>query len=376
MRADLTSASGTVWWLTMSAAPLQFLLLTFAGWVNRRQLAMIDYLKEENRVLRQQLGGGKLRFTDDQRLRLAAKGRVLGRRALDGLAGLVTPDTILRWYRELIAAKYDGTARRGPGRPGTAASLRDLVVRFASENPSWGYTRIRDALRNLGHVLARNTIKRILLDHGLEPAPSRGRRMPWATFLKAHLGSIAATDFFTVEVLTLAGLARYFVLFVIDIETRRVQIAGIVRQPHGAWMKQIARNLTDHVDGFLGGTRYLIHDRDPLFTDEFRELLRGAGVKCLKLPAHSPNLNAYAERFVLSIKSECLTKIVLLGERHLRLAISEYVQHYHLERNHQGLKNQLLTTPLTAATPANDNSPVARSERLGGLLNFYYRRAA
>ncbi len=113
-----------------------------------------------------------------------------------------------------------------------------------------------------------------LLDHGLEPAPSRRRRMPWATFLKAHLGSIAATDFFTVEVLTLAGLARYCVLFVIDIETRRVQIAGIVRQPHGAWMKQIARNLTDHVDGFLWGTRYLIHDRDPLFTDEFRELLR------------------------------------------------------------------------------------------------------
>src|SRR6266536_753417 len=159
----------------MNAEPLQLRLMTFAGWVNRRQLAMIDYLKEENLVLRQQLGGGKLRFTDDQRRRLAAKGRVLGRRALDGLTGLVTPDTILRWYRELVAAKYDGTARRGAGRPGTAAALRDLVVRFASENPSWGYTRIRDALRNLGHVLARNTIKRILLDHGLEPAPSRRR---------------------------------------------------------------------------------------------------------------------------------------------------------------------------------------------------------
>ncbi len=236
----------------MSTAPLQFMLMLFAGWVNRRQLNMIDYLKEENRVLREQLGGGKLRFTDDQRRRLAVKGRVLGRRALAGLAGLVTPDTILRWYRELIAAKYDGTSRRGAGRPGTAAPLRDLVVRFASENPRWGYTRIRGALRNLGHVLGRNTIKRILLDHGLEPAPLRGRRLPWATFLKAHLGSIAAVDFFTVEVLTLAGLARHFVLFVIDIETRRVQIAGIVRQPHGAWMKQIARNLTDNMDGSSG----------------------------------------------------------------------------------------------------------------------------
>ena len=288
----------------------------------------------------------------------------------------MTPDTILRWYRDLIAAKYDGTARRGAGRPGTAAALRDLVVRFALENPSWGYTRIRDALRNLGHVLARNTIKRILLHHGLEPAPSRRRRMPWATFLKAHLDSIAATDFFTVEVLTLAGLTRYFVLFVIDIQTRRVQIAGIVRQPHGAWMKQIARNLTDHVDGFLQGTRYLIHDRDPLFTDAFRELLRWAGVQCLKLPAQSPNLNAYAERFVLSIKSECLDKLVLFGERHLRIAIAEYLTHYHLERNHQGLEGRLIATPPTAATPAKDNSPVARRERLGGLLNFYYRRAA
>jgi transposase InsO family protein len=200
--------------------------------------------------------------------------------------------------------------------------------------------------------------------------------MPWGTFLKAHLGSIAATDFFSVEVLTFGGLVRYFVLFVIDIETRCVQVAGIVQQPHGAWKKQIARNLIDHVDGFLWGTRYLIHDRDPLFTDEFRELLRAAGVKCLKLPAQSPNLNAFAERFVLSIKSECLDKVVLLGERHLHLAVAEYLEHYHVVRNHQGLDNQLITTTPLAATPANDNSPIVRRERLGGLLSFYQRRAA
>jgi len=200
--------------------------------------------------------------------------------------------------------------------------------------------------------------------------------MPWATFLKAHLGVIAATDFFSVEVLTLGGLVRYFVLFVIDIETRRVQIAGIVRQPHGAWMKQIARNLTDNIDGFLSGTRYLIHDRDPLFTDEFRELLRTAGVKCLKLPAHSPNLNAFAERLVLSIKSECLDKLVLLGELHLRLAVAEFVEHYHLERHHQGRENQLIARPLASMRAANSTSPVARRERLGGLLSFYHRHAA
>ena len=172
---------------------------------------------------------------------------------------------MLRRYRELIARKYDGSSRRGTGRPATAPSLQQLVVQFASENPNWGYTRLLGALRNLGHELGRNTIKRILKEHSLEPAPSRAKRMPWKTFLKAHLGVIAATDFFSVEVLTLTGLVRYFVLFVIDIETRRVQVAGIVRQPHGAWMKQVARNLTDGVDGFLIGKRYLIHDRDTLF---------------------------------------------------------------------------------------------------------------
>jgi hypothetical protein len=145
----------------MSTAPLQFLLMLFAGWVNRRQLDMIDYLKEKDRVLREQLAGGKLRFTDEQRRRLAVKGRVLGRRALAGLAGLVTPDTILSWYRELIAAKYDGTARRGLGRPGTAAPLRDLLLKVRLGEPELGlHSRIRGALRNLGHALGRNTIKR------------------------------------------------------------------------------------------------------------------------------------------------------------------------------------------------------------------------
>jgi Integrase core domain len=196
--------------------------------------------------------------------------------------------------------------------------------------------------------------------------------MPWKTFIEAHLGALAAMDFFSVEVLSLTGLVRYSVLFIIDVKTRHVHIAGIVRQPHGDWMKQVARNFTDDVDGFLRGMRYVIHDRDPLFTREFRDLLRASSIKSIKLPAHSPDLNAYAERFVLSIKSECLNKLVLLGERHLRRAIEEFVEHYHLERNHQGLDNRLLTEP---ASPRNDNSPIARRERLGGLLNYYYRRA-
>src|ERR1041384_3723136 len=241
---------------TMSVAPLQFLLLVFAGWVNRRQVEVIEYLQEENRVLREQLGGRRLRFTDAQRRRLASKGRAIGRCALEQLAALVTPDTIFRWYRELIAKKYDGSSQRRRGQPSIAASLHQLVVQFATENPSWGYTRIRGALRNLGHEVGRNTVKRILAEHGLVPAPKRGRTMPWKTFLKAHFGVIAATDFFTVEVLTVRGLVRYFVWFVIELESRRVHIAGVVRYPHDAWIQQTARNLADNVDGFLRGKRY------------------------------------------------------------------------------------------------------------------------
>jgi putative transposase len=172
-------------------------------------------------VLREQLGGRRLRFTDDQRRRLAVKGRIVGRCRLGELAGLVAPDTILRWYRELIARKYDGSARRLIGRPTVAADLERLVVPMATENPTWGYTRLVGALGNLGHQVGRNTVKRVLLRHGLEPAPApaRGKRMPWKTFLRTHLGAIAAADFFSVEVFTLTELVRYFVLFVIGLQT-------------------------------------------------------------------------------------------------------------------------------------------------------------
>ena len=254
-RGSHRTGAGAVASPDVSVAPLQFLLLVFAGWVNRHQAEVVAYVQEENRVLREQLGGRRLRFTDAQRRRLAVKGRGLGRHVLERLGGLVTPDTILRWYRELIAKKYDGAAQRRDGRPGTATSLQRLVVQFATENPTWGYTRIRGALRNLGHELGRNTIKRILAEQGLEPAPKRGKAMPWKTFIKAHFGVIAATDFFAVEVLTLRGLVRYMVWFVIDLESRRVQIAGLIRHPHDAWIQQVARNLTDSIDGFLRGKR-------------------------------------------------------------------------------------------------------------------------
>jgi transposase InsO family protein len=356
----------------MQIRSFHFIVAIVAGWLGRQQAAVIEYLKEENKVLREQLGNKRIPFTDSQRRRLARKGKVVGRRGLGELGCIVTPDTILRWYRQLVAQKYDGSNRRGPGRPRTASELRALVVAIAIDNPSWGYTRISDVLRSLGRDIGRTTIQVILKEQGIEPAPKRKRGMSWNEFLRAHWGAIAACDFFTVEVLTLHGLFRYHVFFVIDLASRRVEIGGIVHEPTGAWMMQVARNLLDAEDGFLVGKTHLIMDRDPVFTADVRDFLEGAGVQVVRLPARSPNLNAYAERFVLSIKSECLDKLILLGEGHLRLAVREYVAHYNSERPHQGLGG------LFVETPANENEAgsIQCSERLGGLLRFYRRQAA
>jgi len=351
--------------------PLQMFVMMLAGWVNEQQRAVHAYLKEENRVLRELHGHKRLRFSDDQRKRLAARGHALGRRVLREFEPIVTPDTILRWHRELIARKYDGSAMRGPGRPLVGKEIRALVVRMASENEGWGYTRLVGELSNLGHRVSRSTVRRILKERGIGPAPERLPHMPWSKFLKAHWEAIAAADFFTVEVWTSIGLVRYLVFFVIDLSTRRVEIAGIVPVPNGLWMRQVARNLIDDLSGFLKGKRFLIHDRDPLYTRGFHEVLAYGGVSPVRLPRKSPNLNAYAERFVLSIKSECLDRMVMLGERHLRRAIANYVDHYHVERCHQGIGNRPIE-----GVPKLASGPVARHERLGGILSHYYRRAA
>jgi hypothetical protein len=293
----------------MNTLQRRFLMLIYAGWVNRSQQNLIEYLQEENRVLREHVGKRRLRFTEGQRRRLAAKAKAISRKGLFEIGALVTPDMLLRWYRELIAKKYDGSKFRKAGRPKTAAEIEQLIIRMARDNPRWGYTRIRGALYNLGHEIGRNTIKRILLENGFDPAPLRKQGMSWETFLKAHWGEIAATDFFSVEVLTRA----------------------------------------------------------------FKEILESSGVETVKLPARSPNLNAYAERFVRSIRSECLAQIIPLGESHLRKAVKEYTEHYPIERNHQGLGNELIQKP---SGEPNLYGAVECQERLGGILKYYYRRAA
>jgi len=353
--------------------PWQLLLVTLAGWINRQQNDVIAFIQEENRILKSKRMGKRGRFTDDERRRLAVKGKVLGRKAPRQFASIVTPDTILAWHRKLVAKKWDYSSRRGPGRPRVANIIADLTVRMAKENPTWGLTRIMGALANLGHEVSRGTVSNILKAHGIDPAPERGRRMPWSTFRKAHWESMAATDLFTVEVWSRFGLVRYYVLFFIRLSNRRVHIAGITPNPDARWIKQIARNVTDPDSGFLLGTRYLIMDREMIFTAEYREFLKRDGNKAVRLPPRSPNLNAYAERYVRTIKESCLSRMIFFGEHSLRSAINEFVQQYHHERNHQSLRNRLIDP---AEVVGIDIGPIACRQRLGRLLQYYYRQAA
>ena len=349
------------------------MLISIAGWMNQQQQQAIDYLREENRVLREQLGVRRLRFTDDQRRRLAARAKGLGRRALAQIATIVTPETLLAWHRKLIARKYDGSSSRGPGRRRTRSEIELLVVRMAVENRCWGYTRLIGALSNLGYNLARGTVANILKRNGIEPAPERNRKTTWKEFLAQHWEMMVAADFFTIEVWTAKGLRRFIVLFFIELSSRRMEIGGISAAANGLWMSQIARNLIDSVDGLLEGKRYLIHDRDTLFTDEFLRTLKYVGVEPVKLPPRSPNLNAHAERFVRTIKECCLERLILFGESSLRTAVQNFITHYHSERNHQGLGNRLLAPD---PTHVGSTGLLRCRERLGGMLKYYYRAAA
>jgi transposase len=205
--------------------PFRFVLIAVAGWMNQQQLHAIDYLREENRILRQQLGTRRLRLNDDQRRRLAVKAKAVGRKLLTEVATIVTPATLMAWHRTLIARKYDGTARRAPGRPRKAKEVEELVTRMAKENRDWGYGRIQGALSHLGHELARSTVAEILQRHGIEPAPDRKRKTTWKEFLTQHWDAIVAADFFTVEVWTPKGLQRFVVLFFIELSSRKSRSA-------------------------------------------------------------------------------------------------------------------------------------------------------
>ena len=353
--------------------PWQLLLTGVAGGMNRRQQQVIEYLLEENRVLREQIGKKRLSCSAAQKRRLAVKARGLGWGGLRALAQVASPATLLRWCRELIARKYDGSAHRGPGRPMTSGAIRDLVIRLAQENRGWGYTRIQGALAHLGHEVGRTTIREILLGAGLAPVPERRQGKTWKEFLRAHWSVLSAADFFPVEVMSLVGLRRYWVLGVMELCTRRVTIAGMIAEPTGRWVEQVARGLVDGSGGVLAGKRYLLRDRSAVFTSRFEAILAACGVKTVKLPARSPNLNAHLERWIRSIREECLDHLILFSERSLQRAVEQYVAHFHQERPHQGLANQIIEPGFKCWNRVGE---VRCRKRLGGLLKYYYREAA
>ena len=351
------------------------LLAYVTGLVNQRLLLQNEYLIAENRILRSHLPS-RLRLSDPERSTLAEIGKRLGRKELQQVASVALPDTIMAWYRRLIARKFDGSKRRSyPGRPPIGGETEALIVRMARENSGWGYDRIVGALANLGHRVSDQTIGNVLRRYGIPPAPKRSQKTTWKEFISSHMAVLSGIDFFTVEVLTWRGLATYYVLFFIQLETRRVTLAGITRHPTAEWMLQMSRNATDEISGHLNGQLYLLHDRDTKFCAAFRNVIRTAGVQPLMLPPKSPNLNAFAERWVRSVKQECLSRLILFGEAALRRALTEFANHYHAERNHQGKDNKLLF-PCPPRSTSYSQGTVRCQERLGGLLKYYQRKAA
>ncbi len=352
---------------TSDGRPYRDRLLAYVtGSVNQELLLQNEYLAAENRILRAKLPS-RLRLTDPERATLAEIGKRLGRKALREVTRVAKPDTILAWYRRLVAEKFDGSQHRQyPGRPKVPPEVEALVVRMARENSGWGYDRIIGALANLGHRLSDQTVGNILRRHGIAPAPKRSQTTSWKDFIAAHMEVMAGADFFTVEVLTWRGLVTYYVLFFLHLESRRVSVAGITRHPDQEWMEQIARSATQETWGYLDRCRYVLHDRDAKFCASFRSVLAAGGVKTIRLPARSPNLNAFAERWVRSAKEECLSKLILFGEGPLSRTLTQF--------SAQGKGNKLLFPDPGEELKSRGHAVECR-QRIGGLLKYYGRAA-
>ncbi|MDP9308806.1 MAG: integrase core domain-containing protein [Actinomycetota bacterium] len=320
-------------------------------------------LRHQLAVLGRQERRRSLRPAD--RAFLAALARLLPWRRRHGLG--VTPQTLLRWHRELVRRKWT-QPRRGSGRPAADGRVRELVLRFARENPHWGYPRIAGELLKLGLRVSPSTVRRILLAGGLGPAPRRSGPS-WAQFLRQQAASMLACDFFTVETIS---LRRFYVLFFIELDSRRVHLAGCTTNPTGGWVVQQARNLS--FTGLFERMRFLIHDRDSKFTAAFDEVFRSEGIQVIHTPIRAPQANAYAERFVRTIRAECLDWLLIVGRRQLEQVLRTYTSHYNRERPHRALALH----PPESATAIDRPSvgTVDRHDLLGGLIHEYHRAAA
>jgi putative transposase len=356
------------------------LLVSLAYWVLRRLLELVVLrlrserstelevlvLRHQLHVLQRQVARPRLRMVD--RVLLAALGRSLPRSSRSSL--FVSPATLLRWHRLLIARRWTYSPR-SVGRPRTDSGISELVLRMARENPTWGYRRIHGELVGLGIMLAPSTIWGILRRHGIEPAPRRAE-LSWSEFLRAQASAIIACDFLTVDTVC---LRRLYVLFFIEVGSRRVHFGGVTANPHERWVTQQARNLVMTLAEREQPVRFLVRDRDSKFTRSFDEVFRCEGIRVIRTPVRAPRAKAHAERWVGSLRRECLDRILIVGRRQLEQVVRAYISHHNEHRPHRSLEQR---PPLAKSPPAERPPPnqVGRRDRLGGLLHEYHAIAA
>jgi putative transposase len=347
-----------------------FELVVLLGRGDRAKELEILVLRHELSILRRQVN--RPRFETQDRVLLAAFSRVLPRRSWSAFS--VRPETLLHWHRQLVARRWT-YPHRSPGRPPIGSEVRELVVRLARENPSWGYQRIVGELRKLGVSVSASSVRNILVKAGLPPAPRR-HSQSWRNFLQAHGESILACDFFTVDTV---WLQRLYVLAVLSVGSRRIEYLACTSKPNTAWMLQQARNLLMDLNDGNRQVRFLIHDRDAKFPRAFDTLLANDGVKVIRTPVRAPNANAHMERWVGSVRRECLDRLLIFGRRQLQHVLRVYVRHYNRQRPHRALDlrppDSRTRSTVGANTPLQAHH-VDRRDLLGGLIHEYERAAA
>jgi putative transposase len=348
-------------------------ILAFLAGADIKQLAaQVAYLKTENEMLRKRLPKRIVLEVGEKR-RLAKLAAAV-RGAIKQIATIACPATVLRWIREFEdrgSAPIPGSQRK-PGRPRTGDEIRTLVLEIARDT-GWGYTRILGQLRRLGIIsISRQTVKAILKENGFDPGPRRGLGS-WAEFLKAHAETLWQADFLSVKVWTPKGLVEYFAIAFLHVGSRRVWVTPFTASPDSVWVQQQARNFSMTTDAPLQAILYL--DRDTKFTKKFRDMLTASGFRTIQCPVGAPNMKPHVERWIQSLRQECLNAFVILGEKHLSFLAREYVDYFNNRRAHSSLE---FASPNTRGSPPmeRDAGPVVRRQRLGGVLNWYERQAA
>ncbi len=356
-----------VWSFVYLAVRKLLALVALAGRSDRSKELEILVLRHELVLLRRQ--SGRPRFEPADRALLAALSRALPRPAWPAFS--VRPETLLRWHRQLVAQRWT-YPRRKQGRPPLERPRRDLILRLARENPHWGYQRIAGELKRLGLAVSPTTVRKVLSVAGVPPAPQRARQS-WRSFLRQQAASTLACDFFTVETLP---PQRIYVLFFISLATRRLELIAATANPDSAWVTQQARNLVMQQGEQDRHFRLLIHDRDTKFSRSFDEAFRTEGIEVIRTPVRAPNANAFAERWVRTVRSDCLDRLLIIGRRHLEHVLRVYTKHYNEHRPHRALQ---LAPPddgnRVTADPTHAASVVCRHDLLGRLIHEYQRAA-